>query len=139
MKVKHVLCLLITLQHLLFCNSYRPIIDNVMLELPSFVDLKKELVCMQTSCTYYLPSTTLANPLQLLPIICNNSLPFINFKHSCYLLNTTFQWQLPLCSKSAFILQQQVQKYFHYIKLLRIQSKIPQSTSTKKELFPLPS
>jgi hypothetical protein len=35
-----------TLQHLFFRNNYHPIVDIVMLQLPSLVDLKKKLMCL---------------------------------------------------------------------------------------------
>jgi hypothetical protein len=46
MRIRHVLYMPIILQQLPSCNNYRPITITVTLPLPSFEDLKEELVCL---------------------------------------------------------------------------------------------
>ncbi len=65
MSVRHFLCVLTILQRLPSYSSYRLVTTTVMLQLPFSANLKKKLVCRQTSYSYCLPSTTPTNyPLQ---------------------------------------------------------------------------
>ncbi len=91
-KVRHVLCLPIVLQHLPFCNNYCHV-ETIM-----FCKLKRRTKMLHIIITCYLQTfykcalsyITPTNLLQLLPTVCNSSLPFANLESSGYFFAIPF-------------------------------------------------